>query len=60
MYWVQGKTRKANPVKKSLGDSKPATGLSLNPVHSTWKTGGRGMRKQCRMENNKGMALKTG
>ena len=35
MYWVQGKTRKANPVKKSLEDSKPATGLRLNPVHST-------------------------
>ena len=35
MYWVEWKTRKANPVKKSLEDSKPATGLSLNPVHST-------------------------
>ena len=44
MYWVEWKTRKANPVKKSLEDSKPATGLSLNPVHSTWKTGRIGMR----------------
>ena len=28
MYWVQGKTWKANPVKKSLEDSKPATMLT--------------------------------
>ena len=33
-YCVHGKTRKASPARKSLDDRRPATGRSLNPVHS--------------------------
>ena len=34
MYWVEWKTRNAKPARKSRDDSRPATGLSWNPVHS--------------------------
>jgi len=34
MYWVAWKTRNARPAKKSRDDSRPATGLSWNPVRS--------------------------
>lgn len=33
-YWVQWKTRKAKPARKSRGDRYPATGLMVNPVRS--------------------------
>lgn len=33
-YWVQWKTRKAKPARKSRGDKYPATGLMVNPVRS--------------------------
>jgi hypothetical protein len=32
MYWVQWKTLKARPAKKSLGLRYPATGLTWKPV----------------------------
>ena len=31
---MHGKTRKASPARKSLADRRPATGRSLNPLHS--------------------------
>ena len=34
MYWVLWNTRNAKPAKKSLEDSRPATGRSLKPVQS--------------------------
>ena len=34
MYWVQWKTRKANPARKSRAERYPATGLNWNPVRS--------------------------
>ncbi len=34
MYCVEWNTLKAKPARKSRGDSKPATGLKLNPVQS--------------------------
>lgn len=34
MYCVEWKTRNAKPAKKSLEDSNPATGRSVNPVQS--------------------------
>ena len=33
-YCVHWKTLKASPPRKSLDDRRPATGRSLNPVHS--------------------------
>lgn len=34
MYCVEWKTRKASPARKSLDESKPATGRSRKPVHA--------------------------
>ena len=34
MYCVEWNTRKASPARKSREESRPATGLSVNPVQS--------------------------
>lgn len=34
MYWVEWKTRNANPARKSRDDNNPATGLNIKPVLS--------------------------
>lgn len=34
MYWVEWKTRKASPARKSREERRPATGRKENPVHA--------------------------
>lgn len=34
MYWVHWNTRKAKLARKSLAESRPATGRNMNPVRS--------------------------
>lgn len=40
MYWVEWKTRKASPARKSREERRPATGRSRKPVHAVG-TGGK-------------------
>lgn len=52
MYWVHWNTRNAKLARKSLAESRPATGRSMNPVCSVCVCGGVvSVRDQHRVNN---------
>ena len=59
MYCVEWNTRKASPARKSLEDSRPATGRSRKPVHAGTPEGA-GFRLQRGRNSRKNTSSRLG